>query len=147
MRIKMAAIVSVLSVLLATVSCSSASDAPLLNVEGHEFHGENSSLVKLDGPRFYDEDEFIEPNPETVGEDGIYHYVKNGTEYFHGVGQAQHALSMLSNWKLTEDKKYLDFAIANADIILENVGTGTPWANYMFDFPLHGDPANTIHAP
>ncbi|MGO1562665.1 MAG: D-glucuronyl C5-epimerase family protein [Actinomycetaceae bacterium] len=117
-------------------------------VDGHEFRGGRHELVEIDTLP-YNSNVVDDIDTATVDDDGMHLYVRHDTRYVHPVGQAQFALSMLSNWQVTGDAHYLEMAEANAEGLLEYASdeTGPLWFSYEFDFPLHGDASNTIHGP
>lgn len=119
-----------------------------VNLEGPEFTTGGHQLVADIGrlPYRYTTEQAIEPNRTDYR--GLHFYERNDQRYFHPVGQAQLALSMHNNWKVKGDDAYLEHCELNGEDILENATEhdGALWLPYGFDFPLHGDPENTIHA-
>ncbi|WP_026930808.1 D-glucuronyl C5-epimerase family protein [Glycomyces tenuis] len=60
--------------------------------------------------------------------------------------QTQYAISLLGEYEATGDAAKLAAAEANARDLLDTAATG--WVlEYGFDFALHGDKKNTVHAP
>lgn len=80
---------------------------------------------------------------------GVVTYQRNGVRHPHPVAYAQYALKMLNSWHVTSDETFLDRAVANGEAMLDAATRrdGRIWLPYEFDFPLHGDVKNTIHAP
>lgn len=121
-----------------------------IELAGQTFNGGDHALVEFSGSLPYSSDVVSTIDPATVDGDGVNYYERDGIRYLHPVAQARFGLSMLSNWRLTDDSSFLDLAVANAEGLVAASGTGQGdplWAPYEFDFPLHGDPANTIHGP
>ncbi|THV29121.1 D-glucuronyl C5-epimerase family protein [Glycomyces paridis] len=77
---------------------------------------------------------------------GINLWERAGKRYRHPVQQTQFALSLLGEYRATGDLGKLALADANARDLLDRAANGYV-LQYGFDFPLHGDAANTIHAP
>lgn len=80
-----------------------------------------------------------------VDSDGVHVYERNGSRHRHPVAQTQFAINLLEAWRHTGEAALLDQAALNAtDLLAHAHGDFLP---YTFDFPLHGDTSNTIHAP
>jgi putative cell wall-binding protein len=71
----------------------------------------------------------------------------DGVLYDHPVAQAQYVVNMLSNYRLTGDATYLQYAVANADRLLQRAVSHRDaiFFPYPFDFVLHG--RGTMQAP
>lgn len=73
----------------------------------------------------------------------------DGRQVVHPVTQSEHALSALRHGDPAIGEAQTKAAAATMDAVL---GQGITTSHglflpYRFDFPLHGDPSNTIHAP
>lgn len=90
--------------------------------------------------------ETAEPLNRSVDESGIHIYERGGVRYRHPVGQAQYALSLVETWRHSGDPGLLSAAETNAQDLIDRTMTEGV-LEYHFDFPLHGDRDNTIHAP
>ncbi len=62
----------------------------------------------------------------------------NGQLYDHPVAQAQYMVNMLSDYRLTSDRQYLDAAIVNGERLLSRATKvrGAIYFPYPFDYPL-----------
>lgn len=67
----------------------------------------------------------------------------------HPVAQAEYALHLLDSYRLTKDPAFLARAGLQAQRLLDTsvVSGGARFFPYPFDFALHGDVANLLHAP
>ncbi len=75
---------------------------------------------------------------------------KIGTKLFdHPVRQAQYGIANLESYRITQDQRYLDRAIAQANRLVANkiISRGAWYLPYPFDFALHSLAADTLKAP
>lgn len=86
------------------------------------------------------------PFDAETDENGIHMYERDGVRYRHPVAQTQYAISLVEGYETSGDPSWLRVAEANARDLIDNVMRDGV-LEYHFDFPLHGDPENTIHAP
>lgn len=117
-------------------------------VEGHTFKSLTFSLQDVETAPYSSGYE-IEIDPDAVDANGVHYYELDGERMSHPIAQGHFALNMLSNYELTGEQRFLELALANADNLVQTYseGEGAIWLSYPFDFPLHGDPDNTIHTP
>jgi hypothetical protein len=80
-----------------------------------------------------------------VGPDGLLVWSYRGQRHFQPVTQSQLALALLDGYHQDGDARRLDLAIRNARDIAEHLSED--YLSYGYDMALHGDEANTIHAP
>jgi hypothetical protein len=80
---------------------------------------------------------------------GVRMYRSGSRLYDHPVGQAQDGISSLESYVLTSDQRYLSQALGDAHRLVNRrvLSRGAWFYPYPFDFSLHSDPANVIHAP
>ena len=71
----------------------------------------------------------------------------NGQLYDHPVAQAQYMVNMLSNYRLTSDRQYLDAAMVNGERLLSRATKvrGAIFFPYPFDYPLQAE--GVLRAP
>jgi hypothetical protein len=101
-------------------------------------------LTAID-PRPYEGAPVLARAEMPLDEAALHRYERLGQRYYHPVGQTQFALRALDGHAQNGDPAYLELAATNArDVVARYVGDG--YLPYGFDFPLHGDAANTIHA-
>ncbi len=85
------------------------------------------------------------PFEKPVDENGVLVYERDGVRYRHPVGQSQYGLSLFESYRVTGNTEWLRLAEVNAqDLIDTTMVDGM--LEYPFDFALHGDPDNTLHA-
>lgn len=84
--------------------------------------------------------------PAETDNNGIHVWKRGRVRFRHPVVQTQFAISLLGEYAATDDFGKMFLADVNARDLLKHAADG--WVlEYGFDFSLHGDVANTIHAP
>ncbi|WP_305708437.1 D-glucuronyl C5-epimerase family protein [Nocardioides sp.] len=100
-------------------------------------------------PLPYDSDPMRSVERGDADRQGVVRYERDGARVPHPVLEAQFGLSMLNNFRLSKDERYLQMARENARAIIRQADrrNNVLWHTYRFDFALHSDVTNTIHAP
>ena len=80
---------------------------------------------------------------------GVRMYDLNGVLYNHPVLQAQDGLMSLSDYRLTNEARYLNRAAVDAQRLIDRrvLSDGAWYYPYPFDFALHGYPSTVLRAP
>jgi uncharacterized protein YyaL (SSP411 family) len=94
---------------------------------------------------------YVRPFNEPVPRDayGVRMYSIDGKLFDHPVAQASDGLDALNSYRLSEDRRYLDRALADADRLVNRkvVSDGAWYYPYPFDFALHGNLDDMMVAP
>lgn len=81
--------------------------------------------------------------------EGVAMFSLGGKLYDHPVVQASDGLKAIESYRITQDKAYLDQALADGTRLVDTrvESRGAWFYPYPFDFALHGAKAETIRAP
>lgn len=132
----------VYALLVVLTSCSTTQ--PLVEATTTTTNRTTTTLAELvEGVNAYSRGE---PYDKPTDGNGIHVYERDGVRYRHPVAQTQYALSLVEAFFATGNREWLAAAEANAQDLIDNASP-EGILEYWFDFPLHGDPDNTIHAP